>query len=89
MKGKNLTSLGIKKLIYISDSLCTCYNKHWAECKKLRDNKVILAFQISNGWRPLETSNVHIVTHEVDLEVLLLVHNLIEDVQRMQVFLFV
>ena len=49
LKGKNLTSLGINKPIYINDSLCTYYKKLWAKSKKLRDNKVIHAFSISNG----------------------------------------
>ena len=32
LKGKNLTSLGINKPIYINDSLCTYYKKLWAKC---------------------------------------------------------
>ena len=44
LKGKNLTSLGIYRPIYINDRLCTYYKKHWAKCKKLRGNKVIHAF---------------------------------------------
>ena len=86
MKGKNLTSLGINKPIYINDSLCTYYKKLWAKCKKLRDNQVIHAFWISNGSIKLkvsETGNVHTVTHDVDLEVLFPGNSLIEDVRRM------
>ena len=86
LKGKNLTSLGINKPIYINDSLCTYYKKLWAKCKKLRDNQVIHAFWISNGSIKLkvsETGNVHTVTHDVDLEVFFPGNSLIEDVRRM------
>ena len=85
LKGKNLTSLGINKPIYINDSLCTYY-KIWTKCKKLHDNQVIHAFWISNGSIKLkvsETGNVHIVTHDVDLEVLIPGNSLIEDARRM------
>ena len=86
LKGKNLTSLGINKPIYINDSLCTYYRKLWARYKKLRDNQVIHAFWISSGsikLKVLETVNVHTVTHDVDLEVLFPGNSLIEDVRRM------
>ena len=86
LKGKNLTSLGINKPIYISDSLCTYYKKIWTKCKKLHDNQVIHAFWISNGSIKLkvsETGNVHIVTHDVDLEVLIPGNSLTEDARRM------
>ena len=33
LKGKNLTSLGINKQIYINGSLCTYYKELWAKCK--------------------------------------------------------
>ena len=86
LKGKNLTSLGINKQIYINDSLCRCYKKLWAKCKKLRDNQVIHAFCISNASIKLkvsETGNVHAVTHDVNFEVLFPGKSLIEDVRRM------
>ena len=73
LNGKNLTSLGINKPIYINDGFCTYYKKLWAKGKKPRDNQVIHAFWISNGSIKLkvyETGNVHTVTHDVDLEVL-------------------
>ena len=79
LKGKNLTSLGINKPIYINDSLRTCYKKLWAKCKKLCDNKVIHAFWISIKLKVSGTGNVHSVTHDVDLEVLFPGSNLIED----------
>ena len=86
LKGKNLTSLGINKSIYINDSLCTSYKKLWAKCKKLRDNQVIYAFWTLDGSIKLkvsETRNVHTVTHDVDLELLFSGNSLIEDVRRM------
>ena len=86
LKGKNLTSLGINKPIYINDSLCKYYNKFWANYKRLRDNQVIHAFWISNRpikLKVLETGNVHTLTHEVDLEVFFRSNSLIEGVGRM------
>ena len=80
LKGKNLTSLGINKPIYINDSLCTYYKKIWAKHKTVHGNKVIYSFWISNESTKLkvsETGNVH--PHDVDLEVLLPGNNLTED----------
>ena len=91
MKGKNLTSLRINKPVYINDSLCAYYKKLWAKCNKLRDNKVIHEFWISNESIKLkvsETDNVNTATHGVDLKVLFPANNLTEDVKRMWVFFF-
>ena len=70
LKGKTLTSPGINKPIYVNDSLWTYYEKLWAKCKKLCDNKVIHAFWISNGSIKLkfsETCNALTVSQDVDL----------------------
>ena len=66
LKGKNHTSLGKNKPIYIIHSLCT-----YCKRKKLRDNKVIHVFWTSNGLIKLKISetldNVHKVTHDVEV----------------------
>ena len=55
-KVKNLTSLGINKPIYINNTISTYYKKLREKCKKLRDDKVIHAFWISNGSIRLKVS---------------------------------
>ena len=84
-KGKNLTSLGINTPVYINDSLCIYYKKLWAKCKKLHNNKLIYAFWISNGSIKLKVSengNIHVITHDLDLEELFPNNELIKDIQR-------
>ena len=86
LKRKNLTSLGIKKPIYINDGLCTYYKKLWVKCKKLCDNQVIHEFWISNRSIKLkvsETANVHTMTHDIDLDVSFPGDSLIKDPRRM------
>ena len=56
LRGKNLTSLGINKPIYINNTISTYYKKLREKCKKLRDDKVIHAFWISNGSIKLKVS---------------------------------
>ena len=71
LKGKNLTSLGINTPVYINDSLCIYYKKLWVNCKKLHNNKLIYAFWTSNSSIKLKFSkngNIHVITHDVDLE---------------------
>ena len=85
LKGKNLTSLGINTPVYINDSLCIYYKKLWAKCKKLHNNKLIYAFWISNGSIKLKVSengNIHVITHDLDLEELFPNNELIKDIQR-------
>ena len=77
-KGKNLTSFGINTPVYINDSLL-------AKCKKLHNNKLIYAFWTSNGSIKLKVSengNIHVITHDVDLEELFPDNELIKDKQR-------
>ena len=71
LKGKNLTSLGINTSVYINESLSIYYKKLWAKCKKLHDNKLIYTFWTSNDSMKLKVSengNIHVITHDVDLE---------------------
>ena len=85
LRGKNLTSLGINAPVYINDSLCIYYKKLWAKCKKLHYNKLIYAFWTSNGSIKLkifENGNIHVITHDVDLEELLPNNELIKDIQK-------
>ena len=85
LKGKNLTSLGINTPVYINDSLCIYYKKLWAKCKKLHNNKLICAFWVSNGSIKLKVSendNMHVITHDLDLEELFPNNELIKDIQR-------
>ena len=85
LKGKNLTSLGINTPVYINDSLCIYYKKLWPKCKKLHNNKLIYAFWISKGSIKLKVSengNIHVITHDLDLEELFPNNELIKDIQR-------
>ena len=71
LKGKNLTSLGINTPVYINDSLYIYSKKPWAKCKKFHSNKLIYAFWTSNGSIELKVSengNIHLITHDIDLE---------------------
>ena len=85
LNGKNLTSLGINAPVYINGSLCIYYKKLWAKCKKLHNNKLIYAFWTSNCSIKLKVSengNIHVITHDVDLEELFPNNELIKDMQR-------
>ena len=84
-KGKNLTSLGINTPVYINDNLCIYYKKLWAKYKKLHNNKLIYAFWTLNGSIKLkfsENGNIHVITHNVDLEELFRNNELIKNIQR-------
>ena len=84
-KGKNLTSLGINAPVYINDNLCIYYKKLWAKYKKLHNNKLIYAFWTLNGSIKLKVSengNIHVITHNVDLEELFRNNELIKNIQR-------
>ena len=85
LKGKNLISLGINTPVCIKDSLFIYYKKLWAKCKKLHRNKLIHAFWTYNASIKLkvsEKSNIHVITHDVDLEELFPGNELIKDKQR-------
>ena len=85
LKGKNLTSIGINTSVYIHDSLRIYYKKLWAKSKKLHSNKLIYAFWTSTGFvkqKVSENGNIHVITHDVDLEELFPNNELIKDMQR-------
>ena len=86
LNGKNLTSLGINAPVYINGSLWIYYKKLWAKCKKLHNNKLIFwTFWTSNGSIKLKVSengDIHVITHDVDLEELFPNNELIKDMQR-------
>ena len=64
---------GVK--IYMNESLCPYYKKLWTNCRKLWDPKRILSFWVSNGSIRvnLASENVSIITHDCDLEKVVLV----------------
>ena len=85
LNGKNLTSLGNSTPVYIKNSLRVYYKKLWAKCKKLHNNKLIYALWTSNGSIKLKVSengNIHVITHDDDLEELFPNNELIKDIQR-------
>ena len=85
LKGKNLTSLGSNMAVYINHSLCIFYKKLLAKCKKLHNSKLIYAFWKSNGFikvKVSENGNIHVITHDLDLEELFPNNELMKDMQR-------
>ena len=63
--------MGISSPIFISDSLCTYYNKLRAKCKKLWLNKYINGFWVLYSLIKIklsESSLLFTITHDVDLE---------------------
>ena len=71
LKGLVLSSIGLKLPIYVNDSLCIYYKKLWAKCKKLRENKFIHGFWVSNGairLKVTENGKIYIIGHDADLE---------------------
>ena len=85
LKGKSLTSLGNSTPVYIKNSLRVYYKNLWAKCKKLHNNKLIHALWTSNGSIKLKVSengNIHVITHDDDLEELFPNNELIKDIQR-------
>ena len=84
VEGRNLTSLVINTPIYINGSLCIYYKKLWIKCKKLQSNKLNHAFWTSNSFIKLKVSengNIHVITHDVDLEELFPNNELIEGIK--------
>ena len=70
LKGINLSSLGINSVVYINDSLCTCYKMLWGKCRKLLLNKYFHSFWVTNGTvklKTVENEPVYAVTHRDDL----------------------
>ena len=85
LKGLDLSSIGINSAVFINDSLCRCYKNLWAKCKKLWLNKFIHGFWTSNGsirLKVTETRNVHVISHDADLEELFPGNKLISDERR-------
>ena len=77
-----LNSIGIDTPVYINGSLCDYYKKFWSKCKKLRTNKLIHGFWVSNGsirLKIVENGKTNVITHDADLEVLFPGNDLIQD----------
>ena len=70
LKCMNLSSLGIKSVVYINDSLCTYFKMLWGKCRKPLSNKYIHSFWVTNGTiklKTVENGGVYAVTHRNDL----------------------
>ena len=68
--------------------MCIYYKKLWANCKKLHNNKLIYAFWTLKGSIKLKVpknGNIHVITHNADLEELFRNNDLIKNMQRVQV----
>ena len=80
-----MSSTSIDSAVFINDSLYRYYKNLWAKCKKLWLNKFVHGFWTSNGSIRLklnDTGNVHVITHDADLEVFFPGNELISDDTR-------
>ena len=85
LNGMDLSSIGIRSLVYINDSFCKYYKMLWLKCKKLCVNKFIQSFWFSNGSIRLKLSNnerSYIITHINDLEELFRGNEFIRDEEQ-------
>ena len=67
----DFSSLGIRRKVYINDSLYKYYKFLGKKCKSLQSNQFIQDFWVTDGTvrlKAVENGRVHVITHLSDLK---------------------